>query len=102
MHLGAMAGTVDLMQRVSTGVEATGEALRFNPELPRELVRLDMRIRYRGHSIDLSLTPTSLTLRGRNPDAAPINVRVRDQTCVFASGSTQVFDLGTEPLASTV
>jgi len=57
VHLGAMAGTVDLMQRVSTGIEITGDVLRLNPRLPQEMERLDMRIRYRGHSLDLRLTP---------------------------------------------
>ena len=56
VHLGAMAGTVDLVQRVSTGIEVTGDVLRLNPQLPQELERLDMRIRYRGHSLDLRLT----------------------------------------------
>ena len=57
-HLGAMAGTVDLVQRVSTGIEVRGDVLRLHPELPRELERLDMRIRYRGHSLDLGLRAT--------------------------------------------
>jgi trehalose/maltose hydrolase-like predicted phosphorylase len=55
VHLGAMAGTVDLLQRVSTGIEVRGDVLRLNPELPREMERLDMHIRYRGHSLDLTL-----------------------------------------------
>ena len=56
IHLGAMAGTVDLVQRVSTGIEVRGDVLRLNQELPREIERLDMRIRYREHSLDLRLT----------------------------------------------
>ena len=55
VHLGAMAGTVDLVQRVATGIEVTRDVLRFNPQLPPELERLDMRIRYREHSLDLRL-----------------------------------------------
>jgi trehalose/maltose hydrolase-like predicted phosphorylase len=43
VHLGAMAGTVDLVQRVSTGIEITGDILRLNPKSPHELERLDMR-----------------------------------------------------------
>ena len=74
VHLGAMAGTVDLVQRVSTGIEVRGDVLRLNPELPREMERLDMRIRYRGHSLDLRLTRDSLTVRGRDGAAAPISL----------------------------
>jgi len=91
VHLGAMAGTVDLLQRVSTGIEVRGDVLRFNPELPREMERLDMRIRYRGHSLDLRLTRDSLTVRGRDGAAAPISLCVDDKVCEFVSGTTRVF-----------
>ena len=64
--LGVMAGTVDLVQRVSTGIEVTGDVLRLNPQLPEELERLDLRIRYRGHSLDLRLTRDLLTCAAAN------------------------------------
>jgi beta-phosphoglucomutase family hydrolase len=94
VHLGAMAGTVDLVQRVSTGIEVTGDVLRLNPQLPQEMARLDMRIRYRGHSLDLRLTRDSLTVRGRERGAAPIALCVDGKVCEFVSGSTHVFKLG--------
>lgn len=91
VHLGAMAGTVDLVQRVSTGIEVKGDVLRLNPELPQEMKRLDMRIRYRGHSLDLRLTRDSLTVRGRDRGLAPIFLWVEGEIHEFASGSTRVF-----------
>ncbi|MCC2643318.1 MAG: beta-phosphoglucomutase family hydrolase [Nitrospira sp.] len=94
VHLGAMAGTVDLMQRVSTGIEVTGDVLRFNPKLPEELERLDMRIRYRGHTLDLRLTREALTVRGRDHGPAPINLGFKDEVHEFTGGSTRVFKLG--------
>jgi len=93
VHLGAMGGSVDLLQRVSTGIEARGDVLRLDPELPREMERLDMRIRYRGHSLDLELTRDSLTVRGRDGAAPPITLCVDDKVCVFVSGTTHVFRL---------
>ena len=94
VHLGAMAGTVDLVQRVSTGIEVTGDVLRLNPRLPDELERLDLRIRYRGHSLDLRLTRDALTVRGRERGAAPIKLGFKDEVYEFAGGSTRVFTLG--------
>lgn len=93
VHLGAMAGTVDLVHRVSTGIEWTGDVLRFNPLLPRELERLDLRIRYRGHTLDVKLTRDELTLRSREPGIAPIRVAVKDVVCDFPGGSTRIFRL---------
>jgi trehalose/maltose hydrolase-like predicted phosphorylase len=96
IHLGAMAGSVDLIQRVSTGIEVRGEVLRLNPQLPRERERLDLRILYRGHSLDLRLTRDSLTVRGRDGVAAPISLSVDDKIYEFVSGSTRVFQLNSE------
>jgi HAD superfamily hydrolase (TIGR01509 family) len=92
VHLGAMAGTVDLVQRVSTGIEVTGDVLRLNPRLPEEMERLDMRLRYRGHSLDLRLTRDALTVRERERGAAPIKLGYKDEVCEFAGG-TRVFKL---------
>ena len=91
VHLGAMAGTVDLVQRVTTGIEVTGDVLRLNPQLPPELERLDMRIRYRGHSLDLRLTRDTLTVRGRETGVAPIRLGIKGEIVEFEGGSTTVF-----------
>ena len=94
VHLGAMAGTVDLVQRVATGIEVTGDVLRLDPHLPEELARLDMRIRYREHTLDLRLTQTALTVRGRERGAAPIQLGIKNEVYAFTGGSTRVFPLG--------
>ncbi|GAA4612041.1 hypothetical protein GCM10023195_51360 [Actinoallomurus liliacearum] len=49
VHLGAMAGTLDLAQRCYTGLEPRGDVLRLNPHLPPGLPGLAMELRYRGH-----------------------------------------------------
>jgi beta-phosphoglucomutase family hydrolase len=99
VHLGAMAGSVDLVQRVSTGIEVTEDVLRLNPRLPQEMERLDMRIRYRGHSLDLRLTRETLTVRERERGAAPINLGFKDEVYEFAGG-TRVFKLGSQERAA--
>jgi beta-phosphoglucomutase family hydrolase len=93
IHLGAMAGTVDLVQRGVTGIVATGDVLWLNPELPQEIDRLTMRIRYRGHSLHLRVTRDELAVRGSDRGPAPIRLGVRNQVCEFAGGSTRVFPL---------
>lgn len=93
VHLGAMAGAVDLILRVSTGIDARGGVLHFAPELPQEMERLDLRIRYCGHSLDLRLTRDALRVRGRDGAAPPISLCVDDKVYEFASGATRVFRL---------
>ncbi|HEY6559576.1 MAG TPA: beta-phosphoglucomutase family hydrolase [Polyangiaceae bacterium] len=94
IHLGAMAGTADLVLRVSTGIEVTGDVLRFNPHLPEELARLELRIRYRGHTLDLKLTRDSFTVSGRERGVLPIRIAVKEDVFEFTCGSTRVFQLG--------
>jgi trehalose/maltose hydrolase-like predicted phosphorylase len=93
VHLGAMAGTVDLVQRALTGIEAAGEVLRFSPRLPEELDHLDMQIRYRGHSLDLRLTRGTFSVRERERGARPITVAVKDEVHELTGESSCVFYL---------
>jgi trehalose/maltose hydrolase-like predicted phosphorylase len=73
IHLGAMAGTVDLAQRCYTGLEAREDVLWLNPSLPEELDGLDFDVRYRGNwGINLQLIPQLLRVRLADSDAAPI------------------------------
>lgn len=55
IHLGAMAGTVDIIQRCYTGIELKEGILWLNPLLPEELRKLNMKIRYRGHWLKLQV-----------------------------------------------
>jgi trehalose/maltose hydrolase-like predicted phosphorylase len=94
VHLGAMAGTVDLIQRVLTGAQITGDVLRFNPQLPERLERLDLSMRYRGHSLDLRLTRESFTVRGHKAvGVQPVSLAVNDVQVEFAVGNTHAFRL---------
>ncbi|MGP1680498.1 MAG: glycosyl hydrolase family 65 protein, partial [Burkholderiales bacterium] len=69
--------------------------------LPREMERLDLRIRYRGHSLDLRLTRDALRVRGRDGAAAPISLCVGGKVYEFASGTTRVFRLDDEATVQT-
>jgi trehalose/maltose hydrolase-like predicted phosphorylase len=75
VHLGAMAGTVDLVQRCYAGVETHGEVLRLNPRLPAEIAELRFELRYRGHwGIDVSCRRDRLRVRLRPDGAEPIRI----------------------------
>ena len=60
IHLGAMAATVDMIQRGYTGIELRGDVLWFNPSLPKPLAKLRLQIRYRGHCLDLEMAHAKL------------------------------------------
>jgi alpha,alpha-trehalase len=63
IHLGAMSGTVDYLQRGATGIETRDDVLWLNPQLPQEVDRIQMRIRYRGYSLELRIDSEEIALR---------------------------------------
>ena len=69
IHLGAMAGTVDLMQRCYSGLETRQDALWFNPALPEEVKSLSFNILYRQHWLGVTIEKKSMHLssRGKPP-----------------------------------
>jgi alpha,alpha-trehalase len=93
IHLGAMAGVVDLMQRAYTGIEVRGQVLYFNPRLPEELARLLLHIRYRLHSLEVEITPKKLKIRSLESPAKPIQVSVRGELFELKMDETKEVDL---------
>jgi trehalose/maltose hydrolase-like predicted phosphorylase len=94
IHLGAMAGTVDLAQRCYTGLETREDVLWLNPSLPEELDGLDFDVRYRGHwGINLHLTQERLRVRVAAADAAPVRVAVQGEVAVVPPGGAREFPL---------
>jgi trehalose/maltose hydrolase-like predicted phosphorylase len=89
VHLGAMAGTVNLIERVTIGIEISGDMLRLNPGLPRELDRVDGRVRYRGYSLDVTLTRDALTVHARDAGPVPIRLECRGEVREFSGGSVR-------------
>ena len=96
IHLGAMAGTVDILQRAYTGIEARNGILRFNPFIPPELESLHMHIRYRGYPMEVTITPDKLTIKTLPCPRGTIKVGFRDHVTELAVGhgeKTIEFDL---------
>jgi trehalose/maltose hydrolase-like predicted phosphorylase len=84
IHLGAMAGTVDLLERGFTGLETRADVLGFDPYLPDALARMRFRLRYRRHTeIDVVVDHQTLTVGGTAVRSTVLPVRVRDREFRF-------------------
>jgi alpha,alpha-trehalase len=91
IHLGAMAGTVDLVQRGQTGLEIRHGLLRLNPCLPPELQGLRLRVRYRGQWLELDITCDAMTVRTPAGWRGPNRIAVGDEVREFQPGETMRF-----------
>ena len=89
VHLGAMAGTVDLVQRAFTGLETRDEVLWLDPLIPEELRRLRLTLRYRRHwGLGIEITRNMVRITARPADIYPIRVAIRGEVVELAAGAT--------------
>ena len=102
VHLGAMAGTVDVVQRSFAGLRMHADALAFTPRLPTELQRVSFRIRYRGLPLGITLEKDTLTVVAAESTADAVRVRVGRRLTVVEPGSTVRISLRTGPPSSGV
>jgi len=80
IHLGAMAGTVDLLQRGFTGLETREDVLGFDPFLPDALRGMRFRLRYRRHTeMEVAIDHQTLTVGGTARRSTVLPLRVRDR-----------------------
>ena len=97
IHLGAMAGTVDLMQRCYAGIEVRDRRLWLNPALPEELQRLRIRLRFRGQTLELDINHERVRLRAISPETETIRLWVGSEVYALRAGETQEFNCTAKP-----
>jgi trehalose/maltose hydrolase-like predicted phosphorylase len=93
IHMGAMAGTVDLVQRGFTGLEIRDNVLWLNPVLPEEIGCLDFQLRYRSHWISLQLTHDKLLISIDKGWAKEVQIGVLGEVYTFQTGHQREFDI---------
>ncbi len=79
IHLGAMAGTVDLVQQCFTGLSFSDGIIRLNPELPKEVEALQFRVRYGYCWLDLSFSHKELKISASQDRDQTIRIGLKDR-----------------------
>ncbi|WP_241386288.1 trehalose-phosphatase [Rhodococcus sp. CH91] len=88
IHLAAMAGSVDLLQRCFTGLEVRGDRLVLGPRWPVSAGPLEFRISYRGHDLQLKVEGTEVEVSAGPGHEAPIEIMCRDRVVELRPGCT--------------
>jgi HAD superfamily hydrolase (TIGR01509 family) len=91
IHLGAMAGSIDVVQRSFAGLRITRDALDFTPRLPAELRRVEFQVRYRDQLLAVHLETDRLMVSAAPGDAAPVLVRVGPRKVLLRAGEQHEF-----------
>ncbi len=99
VHLGAMAGSIDVLERCFGGVETRHDALWLNPYWPLELGELEFDISYRQHLLRLHVTGSSISVASIG-GRSPVRLRSRGVSVTLQPG--EVIELpGPDPSLST-
>lgn len=93
IHLGAMAGTVDMLQRCYLGIEFRGNILRFNPLLPKEINEMQTEIYYRGHTLFVKITQSMLIIEAKVTAVKPVRIAYCDREYTIAKGEKKEIKL---------
>jgi len=94
IHLGVMAGTLDVVQRYYAGTQIRDSVLYFDPRLPSELGDLSFPMRFRETPILVTLSRGQLTL-AVHPEGAshPIRAGIPGDIRELCPGDQAVFGL---------
>ena len=88
IHLGAMAGSADLLQRCFTGLETRGDRLIFAPHWPGKLGALTFPLIYRGHRLTIRVSGHGVEVGSEPGSSVPITVECHGQTGRLTAGDT--------------
>ncbi|HEY6738491.1 MAG TPA: glycosyl hydrolase family 65 protein [Actinopolymorphaceae bacterium] len=92
IHLAAMVGSVDLLQRCFAGLAVRRGVLWLNPHWPSELGELAISIRFRGQPIGIRVSGRSVTVSTAPWRGFPmVTCACRDRTVRLGPGETAHF-----------
>lgn len=93
IHLGAMAGTVDLVQRCYTGISLDKDALWINPQLPENLKEVKLRVRYRAKWIRFIVNHKKLELKVEEGWGGAVSIGVKGKKYKLKDGDSKTFNI---------
>ncbi|MBN1277326.1 MAG: glycoside hydrolase family 65 protein [Deltaproteobacteria bacterium] len=92
IHLGAMAGSVNIIQEAYTGLETRENVLWFNCCLPDELEKIMMNIHYRGHDLEIEVACDRLTVKSLSSVGEHVRVGINEMIYKIGGKETITFD----------
>jgi trehalose 6-phosphate phosphatase len=88
IHLAAMAGSVDLLERCFTGISLRQDTLWLDPFWPEQLGTLELTIRYRDLPLTIGISDGHVSITAGPGPGSPIRVCCNGSSRMLAPGST--------------
>ncbi len=93
IHLGAMAGTMDILQRCYSGLEIRDDVLWLKPRLPEDISSLEFHVRFRSHWIRLSMNHSKIKVRFCKGWANPVHIGIGGRKYYFETDDEKEFSV---------
>ncbi len=93
IHLGAMAGTLDLIQRCYTGMEIKGDVIWLDPHLPEDLEHIKMRLFYKAYWFTLHINHHKMEVYFEGDMQEEIKIGFRGKIHSSKNNDTLTFNL---------
>ncbi len=98
VHMGVMAGTLDLVQRSYMGASVRDDILHFDPRLPAQIESVTFSMQFQRAPIQVTLADRRLTLAAHPEGASrPVRVGVGDHVRELCPGDRFTFELQPAP-----
>ncbi|MCT1366440.1 beta-phosphoglucomutase family hydrolase [uncultured Kocuria sp.] len=88
IHLGAMCGTLDVVQRAYAGVQVLTDCIQLDPSMPEELRSVGFEVQYHGQLLDVFLDSTRIRVAARSERASDVKVRIGGNDTVLRGGDS--------------
>jgi alpha,alpha-trehalase len=93
IHLGAMAGSVNILQEAYMGIKTRDNMLWVNPELPEVLEKLELQIRHRGSTLAFETTQKECRVTLLCSPANQFKFGFKDHLYELTTGNTRKFHI---------
>jgi beta-phosphoglucomutase family hydrolase len=92
IHLGAMAGTVDLVRKAFAGLRPSADELVLDPHLPEGLGTVSFRVHYQGHHVSVRVAPDGVRAEAHECETPHVlQVTVDGSSVPIAPGDSHFF-----------
>ena len=86
IHLGAMAGSVEVVTRAYAGLRVRGDWIEFSPHLPPQLHDVSFTVLYRGQVLSVRIDHEVLEVEGSSKGADPVTIHVDGSEYTLQAG----------------
>jgi len=93
IHLGAMSGTLDIVQRCYTGLVIRDKVMWLNPRLPDSLESLSFNLRFRKQSLRIEITQSEAKISALHALVEKVQIGFRGKVHTLKDDQSLKFSL---------